>query len=97
MWQAFAFSSNVSSVRSIRTTNLLPPSTPDDEDGDGIVNADDLCPETPMGSHVEGSGERRGCAEGQTPGSQQSNDGDSDGVIDKFINARIRQKANGPN
>ena len=37
-----------------------------------------------MGSHVEGSGERRGCAEGQTPGSPQSNDGDGDGVIDKF-------------
>jgi hypothetical protein len=46
-----------------------PPADPNDLDGDGIANADDLCPNTPTGSHIwrdQLGGVWKGCAYGQT-------------------------------
>ena len=60
----------------------LPPTDPNDLDGVGVPNEDDLCAKTPLGSHVWGPGEYFGCAGGQHL------DSDPDGpAVDEIENA----------
>jgi len=60
------------------------PSTPGDEDGDGILDKDDFCSKTPKGEPVWAAGEWMGCAEGQwrDGGGATAADSDGDGISD---------------
>lgn len=64
----------------------IPPMDPKDNDSDGVPNELDLCPKTPIGSHVHGPGEYYGCAESQLGGDTDEDvivDDDSDGVANE--------------